>query len=328
MKVPAWIYWSAFGLAAAAGASGQSPARLISLTSSPATRPASPADEIQITPSDPTEVPITLPTVVQTLSKRRAMLPSGVMIIDRVASIEKDPAGRWYTIKDRRVGVLYLLPCGLLEDVEKAHAENPEAAFSLSGEVHRYHGGYYMLLHRALLISKSPSSAPAATTQPLATSAAATTKSAEPTSRQARSRPAKASADDIADELLSETPAKPIVSLVPPKLPDTVAVPSGAPSGEALQAGPGKNAVHRLARLLPKKEGQKWARLAFEADNTLREPPMRVLPNLYLERMEILSNEGTAFGAVFHISGEIYRYRGKDYILLRAVGRKRNMDQF
>ncbi|MDY7010481.1 MAG: hypothetical protein SVV80_06970 [Planctomycetota bacterium] len=349
MKVPAWTYWAAIGLAAAAGASGQSPARPVDPASGPASRPASTdfgefsraAEEIKIPPpSDPTEVPITLPTVIQASGKQRAMLPSGVMIIDRVASIENDPAGQWHTIKDQRVGVLYLLPCELLEDVEKTHAENPEAEFNLSGEVHRYRGGYYMLLHRALLMPRLPSSAPAATTQPVttqpATTSAATTKPVEPpvvshtepTSQPAQSRSAKASAEDVAAELLGETPARPIVPVVKPKLPEAVPAPSGAPSGQPLHAGPGKNAVHRLVRLMPKEEGRKWARIAFEADNTLREPPMRALPNLYLEKMEALSNEGTAFGAVFHISGEVHRYKGKDYILLRAVIKKRNLGQF
>ncbi len=335
MKVPVWTYWAAFGLAVAAGApwgrpagaSGQSPARIVGPSDGAATRPASPEDEIRIPPFDPTAVPITLPTTVAASDERRPTLPSGVMIIDRVASIENDPAEKWHTIKDPQVGVLYLLPCESLEAVEKAHAENPEATFNLSGEVHRYRGGYYMLLHRALLISESPSSAQAETTQPAATSVAETMP-AEPTSRPAENRPAKASADDIAAELLSETPAKPIVPVVQPKLPEAVPAPSGAPSGKPLQAGPGKNAVHRLARLLPKTEEQEWARLAFEADNTLQEPPMMALPNLYLERMETLSGDGKAIGAVFHISGEIHRYRGKDYLLLRAIIKKRDMDQF
>ncbi len=339
MKVPVWTYWAAFGLAVAAGASGQSPARTVGPSDGAATRPSSPADEIQIPPFDPTAVPITLPTTVTASDERRPTLPSGVMIIDRVASIEKDPTEKWHTIQDPQVGVLYLLPCESLEAVEKAHAENPEATFNLSGEVYRYRGGYYMLLHRAMLISKSPSSAPDETTQPATTTAAATSPAEppvaspdiigiEPTSRPAESRPAKASADDIAAELLRETPARPIVPVVQPKLPEAVPAPSGVPSGKPLQAGPGKNAVYRLARLLPKTEEQEWARLAFEADNTLQEPPMMALPNLYLERMETLSCEGKTIGAVFHISGEVHRYRGKDYLLLRAIIKKRDMDQF
>lgn len=335
MKVPVWTYWAAFGLAVAACASGQSPDRTDGPSDGAATRPSSPADEIQIPPFDPTAVPITLPTTVTDSDERRPTLPSGVMIIDRVASIEKDPTGKWHTIQDPQVGVLYLLPCESLEAVEKANAENPEATFNLSGEVHRYRGGYYMLLHRAMLIPKSPASAPDETTQQATTSTAATSPAeppvvspVEPTSRPTESRPAKASADDIAAELLSETPARPIVPVVQPKLPEAVPAPSGAPSGQPLQAGPGKNAVHRLARLLPKTEGQEWARLAFEADNTLQEPPMMVLPNLYLERMEALSGDGKAIGAVFHISGEVHRYKGKDYLLLRAIIKKRDMDQF
>lgn len=326
MKLPTWIFWMVFALAIAAWAAAQSSDRSVSPTSAPATRPA---DGLRIAPADPTEVPITLPTSIKGPRKRRAVLPGGVMIIDRVAEISKDPTGKWNTIKDRRVGVLYLLPCESLEAVEKELAENPEATFKLSGEIHRYRGGYYMLLHRALLIAKSTSSAPDVTSRPTTEPAAttATSKPAEPTSQPATSRPAEASADDVAAKLLGKTPSRPIVPVVKPKLPKAEPSASGAPSGKTLRPGPGKNAVHRLARLLYREKGQKWSRVAFEADNTLREPPMRILPNIYLERMETLSNNGKAFGAVFHISGEVYRYKGKDYLLLRAVIRKHNLGQ-
>ncbi len=265
------------------------------------------------------------------------MLPGGVMIIDRVASIARDPADKWNTIKDPRVGVLYLLPCESLEALEKELPENPKAKFKLSGEVHRYRGGYYMLLHRVLLIPKSTSSAPAATSRPTTEPATTTTTSkpaeppvvsiVEPTSQPATSRPSGASADDVAAELLGKTPSRPIVPDIKPKLPKVEPSTSGVPSGKTLRSGPGKNTVHRLARLLYREKGQKWSRVAFEADNTLREPPMRVLPNIYLERMETLSNKGTGFGAIFHISGEVYRYKGKNYLLLRAVIKKHNLGQ-
>jgi hypothetical protein len=330
MKLPARIFWMVCALAIAAWAAAQSSDRSVSPTSEP-------ANGLRIAPSDPTEVPITLPTSIKPSGKRRTVFPGGVMIIDRVASIAKDATGQWNTIKDPRVGVMYLLPCESLEAVEKELAENPEAKFKLSGEIHRYRGGYYMLLHRALLIMKSTSSAPAATSRPTTkppavslvepAAATSTTRPTEPTSQPAASRPAEASADDVAAELLGKTPSRPIVPVVKPKLPKIEPSASGATSGRPLQAGPGKNAVHRLARLLYREEGQKWSRVAFEADNTLREPPMRVLPNIYLERMETLSNNGKAFGAVFHISGEVYRYKGMDYLLLRAVIKKHHLGQ-
>ncbi len=319
MKLPAWIFLTVFALAIAAWAAVQSSDRSAGPTSAPTTRPA---NRLRVAPSDPTEVPITLPTSIQTPVKRRPMLPSGVMIIDRVASIAKDPAGKWNTIKDPRAGLLYLLPCESLEAVEKELAEDPEAMFKLSGEVHRYRGGYYMLLHRALLMAKPTSSAPAVTTRP--TSKPATTTA---TSKPAATRPAEASADDVATELLRKTPSRPIVPTIKPKLPETEPSTSGVPLGKPLRSGTGKNAVHRLVRLLQREKEQKWSRVAFEADNTLREPPMRILPNRQLEKMEILSNNGKAFGAVFHISGEVYRYKGKDYLLMRTVIKKCKLGQ-
>ena len=330
-------------MALSACAWGQSSSRSDDAADEAVTMPAESEWKTMISPpSDPSAVPITLPTTAPAYSERKPMLPSGIMIIGRVASIENDPAGQWKTIKDPKVGVLYLLPCESLEAVEDALAENPKATFNLSGEVHRYRGGYYMLLHRAMLIDErreaAASSAPAdsaRTTQPV-TAPAVASAPAEPPGKsdtEAISQPAddnrkKASADDVANELLSETPVKPIVPVIQPKQPDAVPAPSGAPLGKPLEEGAGKNAIHRLARLLPATEERKWSRLAFETDNTLQEPPVRALPSPGLERMEILSNNGTAFGAVFHISGEIHRYRGKDYILLREVIKKRDMGQF
>jgi len=84
--------------------------------------------------------------------------------------------------------------------------------------------------------------------------------------------------------------------------------------------------VNRLGRLLPGKG--RWPLLAFRADNTLREPPMRVLPNGNLQRLESMSESGSAAGAVFHVSGEVHQYRGAQYLLIRNVIRKRSMDEF
>ena len=84
--------------------------------------------------------------------------------------------------------------------------------------------------------------------------------------------------------------------------------------------------VNRLARLRPAEAA--FPLVTFEADNTLREPPLPVLPNEHLQRMETLSDGGAAAGVIFHVTGEIHQYRGRQYLLLRNVLRKRNLDQF
>jgi hypothetical protein len=85
--------------------------------------------------------------------------------------------------------------------------------------------------------------------------------------------------------------------------------------------------VNRLTRLSPLDQSS-WFTMTFESDNTLREPPMRVLPGRCLQDLESRSKEGTADGAIYHVSGEIHHYRGEEYLLVRSAIPKRNMGQF
>ncbi len=365
MMVAMRTYLAAAVLAGALAVGAGSEARRADTAAEATTQPAASdsdkggrnADEMLIESIDPASVPITPPTRVKTPGNAKsALLPSGTAVIDRLCRIEKDPTGKWQTIKDRRVGRLYLLPCELLETIEDIRADDPDATFYLSGEVHRYRGGYYMLIRRAMRAQPKAATAPAepvkpappkqtptsrsrpvrktTTTKPSTApdfsepDRAVSTRPAGPTSRPAPDKNKGVSADDIAAELLGQTPSRPIIPVIKPELPKTATAPSGARPGEPLRAGPGKTAIHRLVRLLPRTKSQRWYRLAFESDNTLREPPMRILPNLHLERMEIISGNGTAFGVIFYISGEVLRYRGNDYLLLRAAKIKRNLDQF
>ena len=246
-------------------------------------------------------------------------------MIDHPGSLAKDPTGKWWTVKHPRTGVLHLLPCELLGTVEDIHAKRPSAKFALSGRVYRYYNDYFLLLRRATEMGKRrpvrlptsrPQTRPAFTTRPAASAPAAT------------SRPATkgASADDVA-RMLARPPSKPIIPVAAPIAPSEQG-PSVPPAAEPIKPGPGRMIIHRLTRLrLPDSEGG-WFKLVFESDNTLREPPMPVLPNMQLERFEALSRMGRASGALFYVSGEIYAYRGTNYVLLRTIVRRRPMDRF
>ena len=316
-------------LAAAAGmvlmASAQRPS---AASAPPASRPAAGAADtsLRIAPLGAAAVPITAPSLVRARLPARPpnVMGEAQMIIDHPAALARDATGKWWTIKHPRTGVLHLLPCELLETVEGIHAKKPTAKFALSGRVYRYYNDYYMLLRRATEIGRRrvrppaprPRTRPADTTRPLRPTGSTTTR---PASRGA-------SADDVAS-LLTRPPSKPVVPVAAPITPSWEG-PSVAPAAEPIKPGPGRTIIHRLTRLRPPHSEGGWFKLAFESDNTLREPPMRLLPNLQLERLEALSGQGKASGALFYVSGEIYAYRGTNYVLLRSIIRRRPMDRF
>ena len=310
-------------LAAAAGmvliASAQRPA-----AAPPASRPAYTA--MRILPMGDEGEPIIAPSLVRAKEPARSpnLIGEGQMLIDHPGSLARDPTGKWWTVKHPRTGVLHLLPCELLGTVEDIHAERPSAKFVLSGRVYRYHNDYFLLLRRATevgerpvrLPASRPRTRPAVTTRPVASAPAATSR---PTTEGA-------SADDVA-RLLARPPSKPIVPVAAPIAPSAEG-PSVPPPAEPVKPGPGRIIIHRLTRLRPPDSEGGWFKLTFESDNTLREPPMRLLPNLQLERLEALSGQGKAPGALFYVSGEIYAYRGTNYVLLRSIARRRPMDRF
>jgi len=142
-----------------------------------------------------------------------------------------------------------------------------------------------------------------------------------------------ASPDEIAQKLLQGTSARPIV---PTRHPNPATLkktkPAVAASGirvrKPIKAKAGKVIADRLIRLLPPSKQCRWYKVAFIGDNTLREPPMRVLPNRQLERMRALSKDGEKPGVLFYISGEVHQYHGENYILIRSAVKKRNLDLF
>jgi len=273
--------------------------------------------------------PVVAPAVVdKTLAHRKkALIREGAIIPSRVARMTRDADGEWWTIPDPRTGTLRLLPCRLLESVEDVRAGAPDAQFRLGGEICRYKGKYYLLLAHAAEVL------PAGQVRSLVTEAPATRPSgqvpgAEPVSGTAKDEPDPfASAADVAAELMKEPPDNPIIApIVDSNRPGEGAA-SVAPPRRPVPIGASRVVVHRLARLT-KSSSPGWYAISFVSDNTVQEPPMRVLPNLHLQRMEAASGGGKVPGALFYVTGEIERYRGVDYILLRNVIRKRDMGQF
>lgn len=257
------------------------------------------------------ESPIAFPRLTINTRRPNMVYQENAQIADRQTRIEHLAGLPLPVIDDPKALRLLLLPCQLLEEVETIQAARPEAQFRLSGRVCVYRGEYYLMLNRALL-AVEPTNDAATMPAPAATSAPST-------------MPASASAEDILHKLLSRPVGRPVVPVIQPM--QNPQGPSVAPAlDQPLSHGPGRMVVDRLVRLTgPDENG--WFMVAFEADNTQREPPLRVLPNTQLEQLEKL-RKAHRTGNVFHISGEIVTYRGRQYILLFSVMRDRDLDQF
>lgn len=78
----------------------------------------------------------------------------------------------------------------------------------------------------------------------------------------------------------------------------------------------GSMIVDRVGRIVKRDDG--WY-FVFESDKkVLREPPMRLLPNRYLQTMELYSANGTR-PVKFRISAEVTDYKDKNFLLVRKV---------
>ncbi|NLX07469.1 MAG: hypothetical protein GXY33_20195 [Phycisphaerae bacterium] len=133
-------------------------------------------------------------------------------------------------------------------------------------------------------------------------------------------------AKDVLNRLLDDRPP-----VTPPK---TTPAQEPSQTGGTFQpptlTGPGRDDREGGHKLLPEgffvadrrgrltRSGELWM-FVFEADGkTMGDPPIALLPNSWLEKMEAdmaASPEAT----IFRISGEVTTYHGKNYLLLRKV---------
>ncbi len=244
-----------------------------------------------------------------------------------------------------------VLPCAVLAEMEAISEKNPKVRFRIWAENTNYRGRAYILPQVVAMIrpAKIPTTTnAAATTKPTTSTKPATTapttspttssKPAEPANqtRPSSTQPTTASAEaeiaaadpidieEVVKELLREDSEQQII--VPPayeRLVDKQEGESVAPNvRKPLPAGPGEMAADRQVRIVSRAGG--WMEVRFKADNTLQEPPMRLLPCRMLEVAETLGRRSRTL----RISGQIMRYKGRRYLLLRKVLRQRDLNRF
>jgi hypothetical protein len=94
------------------------------------------------------------------------------------------------------------------------------------------------------------------------------------------------------------------------------AVAPGAPQLNLLREG--SPIIDRTARLTKSSDSQ-FSELTFDSDGkTMKDPPMLILPNLALMRMET-AVAGASRDLRFKVSGTVTEYKGRNYILLEKV---------
>jgi len=138
----------------------------------------------------------------------------------------------------------------------------------------------------------------------------------------ATTRPAGKSAEEMLDQLLRSTDETP-----KPVSPTTKAqgggvdvtsgvnaVAPGAPLVTVMREG--TDIVNRTGRLTRSADGQGWE-FTFESDGrAMLDPPVIILPNLHLMKMES-AVAGNSRDLRFRVTGEVTEYRGRNYVLLR-----------
>ncbi len=138
-----------------------------------------------------------------------------------------------------------------------------------------------------------------------------------------------AGSDEVLKALRRDKLGKPVLPTVRAKTrrPNEPSV-APLPKAKVLSPGRGWTVVDRLVTVAPPKRGQ-WMQIRFESDNTLREPPMQLLPCSILRRAELVAAAAEKGKTVrLRISGVVTFYRGKRFLLLRKALVERNMGRF
>jgi hypothetical protein len=251
----------------------------------------------------------------------------------------------------------WVMPSRLLEEMEQYAKDNPQANFRISGESFVYQNKPFILLGKVLIELPKPAEdvaapAPALVSAPASTASqvTASTTKARPAGSKVVSRPSRAKAsDDVLSKLMDQEPTRPILTPVEDPA-DQMHVASVAPIGntQELLGGLDEMVVDRAVRLVQAEDGLPWWQVKFESDNTLQEPPIRLLPCALLENSlkglgvqragkKYVPKKGNMPRAaiateadigVFEVSGVITQYKGNRYLLLRKCQRLRDMWQY
>jgi hypothetical protein len=320
--------------------------------SAPTEAPATPAKQFDSLLLD-REVPFTPPQRsprTRPASEKADLAPDGSSVVGAAARLGESTAEGWRLIQiagenePRRA-----LPSEALEQMEKIAAESPDARFEISGENTTYGPNSYLLVTELAILREEPPAGDAeaadrddaeaeAPAPPAAAPAASQPGEERSADQAATTRPGghetdadaepSASSDDIIRQLRRDRPPRAVILEPEPTVPKAEDAPAVAPGPrrEPLAMGRGRMVINRAVYIVPDRDGR-WLEARFIGDNTLREPPMRLLPNRELELVQA-RREAREVPTRFEVTGLTTRYRGRTYLLLRKAMVQRDLDQF
>jgi len=288
------------------------------------TRPSVARDEVSRMLMEDPVVPVTVAKGYQPRrNERNEPLPiEGKAVVNRTGKIHMDKTSGWLIMTfDNTPGQDWLtsrrlLPCQLLEKVEQAIIVRPDAKFTVIGETTVYNKNAYMMLQRAAIAEDAPA------------------KPSPPTAKKpaASANKKPSSGSSLIEAMLKDKPTTALRVVSDPKSKQKIAAQQNArsvapPSGKPLSAGGRAVVIDRVVRLVKDPTGQWWT-ARFQSDNTLREPPLRVLPNSILTKAVYLNRQMGQSSLKLRISGDITQYKGRRYLLMRKMFPQRDLEQF
>ncbi len=287
-------------------------------------------------------VPVTAPkgAPLRKNSKGQPLPVEGTAVTDRKGTIKLDAESGWMVMTfENQPGRPWVIPrrllqCSLLEKVEEILEKNPNTRFDVIGETTVFSNNAYLIFRRVAVIDSPPPPKPApdkTAPQPLVTPQngqpeTAKAPPAEPADQKDNAGKTSLTTTELIKAMMKDKPRTAL--RVDPASDRSVAenVESVAPAGkEPLNPGRKSLVIDRLVRLVEKGH---WWEAHFESDNTLREPPMRVLPNSLLTRGVHLNRQLGQGELKLRVSGEITSYKGRRYLLIRKLLVERDLDQF
>lgn len=244
-------------------------------------------------------------------------------VLDALCRLAYDKESGWHVLEfvDQAHqpvgGPRRALPCALLEAMEKAILAEPNQLFRVSGETTFYEDQLYLLPQVVVAVAPAamPASAPA--------SSPTSEQPPKPKTPATAAASAPAGASDVFDALFQGPSATPVLAPSPPAAPtprEATAVAAGAARDRPLPAEGTSLIINRSIRIVATDDGF-WREARFVSDNTLRDPPLRLLPCRKLQFIQHVTQRVL-------ISGQVTRYRGRAYLLLRKAIPQRDMRQF
>ena len=281
------------------------------------------------------DAPVIKPVNASPPKEPALKLPApGTMVFDAPCRFRHEPVSGWFVLDfldtkpaepvapaeqaapAKIVCTPKVLPSRWLQKLQEISAEEPRAVFQVTGEMTVYKKHPYIFIHSVTIRSENPQPRP----QP-SPAAGETVSATAPAEARGQT---SATADTIISRLMRDRPGRPVILPIQPlgrARPEKSVAPAvmERPSVER-----GRMVVDRRVRVLPE-QAAGWWEARFESDNTLLEPPIRLLPCVKLAGAERIA---AASGGGLRVSGVITHYRGRAYLLLRKVLPAREMGQF